>query len=285
MECIYTVNQKRIKVNSLNDPINIFYFGDVHRDTESCDVESWKDFLKEAKNTENSYFFYMGDGNDFASTKEKKIISDSGLHDTTRVAFDKLAMRELDQFYEEISFMKGRLLGCIEGNHSWVFKDGKKSDEIIAERMESPFLGWLCAYILMIDGPHSKSISVPMALCHGRAGGKRSGSSINQVEDMRITTFGNMIIYVMAHDHKLVAQPEISLVPVYSQPSWKMKQSEYWLCRSGTFKKGYEPDTSGYEIGRLLRPSKLGALRLQVSMERKHTQKYDVTMPKIKAII
>jgi hypothetical protein len=285
MECLYKFVQKTIELESLSDKIKIFFFGDVHRDTAGCDVDRWKEFLKEAKETPNAYFFYMGDGNDFASTKEKAIIDKSGLHDTTRAKFDMIAEKDIRRFCTEISFMKGRMLGVIEGNHSWIFMNGQKSDEIIADRLQSEFLGWLCAYTLTFKFKNTgKSISVHFTLCHGGAGGKRAGSSINQVEDLKLQIFGGQDIYVMAHDHNRGAWPTITLLPT-KDSGWHMKEKQQWLCRSGTFKRGYTPNTSGYEIGRLLRPSDMGALCMEVGVRRSRTDGSDVLYPKIKAII
>jgi hypothetical protein len=283
MECQYNYVQKHIKLNSINDKINLFFFGDVHRDTESCDVERWNKFRKEARNTDNSYFVCMGDPNDFASSKEKKIINNSDLHDTSRVKFDKMAMKDIDDFCDEISFMKGRMLGFLEGNHSWIFMDGKKSDEILAERMDTQYLGWLCAYTLVLE-LQGRYCAIHMALCHGRAGGKRAGSSINQVEDMKLHIFAGMDIYVMAHDHNRGAWPTVTLLPVRGR-FWTIKQKQQWLCRSGTFKKGYVPGTSGYEIGGLMRPSDIGVLQLQIGLDRTHKDSKDTVHANIKAII
>lgn len=204
MECIYTFKQKTIRLERQNDKINIFFFGDVHRDTQSCDVDRWKQFLKEAKETPNAYYFYMGDGNDFASTKEKKIIENSALHDTTRAKLDMVAEQDIRAFCAEISFMKGKLLGCIEGNHSWIFMNGKRSDESIAERMDSEYLGWLSAFVLNIEFNSTKSISLHLVLCHGRAGGKRAGNSINQVEDLRNQIFPAHDIYCVSDDTEIL---------------------------------------------------------------------------------
>lgn len=283
MECIYTYKQKTIELDNFDDKINIFFFGDVHRDTPSCDADRWRKFLKDAKETPDSYFFAMGDLNDFASTKEKKIIDKSELHDTTKGKFDYVAEKDIRRICAEMSFMRGRMLGVLEGNHSWIFKNGKKSDENIAERMASEYCGWLCAYTLILKVGH-KGCSIHFVLCHGRAGGKRAGTSINQVEDLKVI-FPAMDVYVQAHDHNRGAWPVSALIPIRGPKEWHIKQKRQWLCRSGSFKKGYMPDTSGYEIGRLLRPSDLGALQLQIGLHRSLINGGDIVYPDIKAII
>ena len=74
MNLIYTQKEAKIEINSLNDTIVIWFFGDVHRDTDSCDVDCWHDFLKESAKDKEAYYFGMGDYHDFVSTSEKKKI-------------------------------------------------------------------------------------------------------------------------------------------------------------------------------------------------------------------
>lgn len=266
-----------------NDPINIWFFGDVHRDTQSCDVERWRWFHRKAKldPVEKTYFVGMGDFNDFASASEQKALMRGNLHETTHAKLDEIVQRDNRRFANEISFMRGRLLGMVEGNHSWVFHNGETATEDLAQRMDCPALGWLCYYVIRFKIKNTnKRHLVHMVLCHGKAGGKTAGNTLNQVDDLR-RIFPAADIYVMAHDHERGAWPKSVII----HTGRKLKQKRQYLCRSGSFKKGYTPNESGYEVGRLLRPSDLGALKLKISLHRETEGKNDLIITDIEAEI
>lgn len=274
MDFQFKVITKTIKLKSFSDVLSLVPFGDIHRDTESCDSDRWKYFLKKTRESKNSntYYIGMGDYHDFASTSEKKALTEGKIHDTTRQKFDEMAERENRAFALEIKHMRGKLLGFVHGNHSWNFLNGKNSTEDLAERMQTDYLGWICYYHLVID-IQGKYVCIDLVLCHGKAGGKLAGSSVNQVEDLK-RLFPLADIYIMGHDHNRGAWP--TTVLHWSASRGKIQQKRQFLCRSGTFKKGYAEDSAGYEIERLLRPSDLGAIRLDISIHRGGTEKREM---------
>jgi hypothetical protein len=250
--------------------MTLWLFGDIHRDTKNCDVDRWKWFLKRAKETmdENTYFIGMGDYHDFASTKEKKFLDGTGIHETTRDRFDEMAERHNRELAAELSFMRGRILGLVVGNHSWVFKNGKTSTEDLAERLDTKDLGWLCHYTMIIrTGGHKTNNAVHAILCHGKAGGKTFGVTVNQVGDLK-TIFPVADFYCMGHDHQRIAHPCTVLVPCQCKDSYQIKQKRQLLCRSGSFLKAYQEGTDSYEIFRLYKPADLGALKLTINFHR-----------------
>jgi hypothetical protein len=91
------------------------------------------------------------------------------------------------------------------------------------------------------------------------------GTSINQVDDLtRIFPIADL--YIEGHDHQRGAWPKSVLLP--TNRGGDIKQKRQFLCRSGSFKKGYCEGVSGYEVGRLLRPSDLGAVVFKISVHR-----------------
>jgi hypothetical protein len=258
--------QKTYPLDGVTDYYYIWFFGDVHRFARSCDVDRWKYFLKKAKEDvdarpDRTLFVGLGDYDDFASTREKKDMSK--LHETTIDGFDMIDERNMREMAKEMSFMRGRTIGLIEGNHHWVRSNGKTSTMDLCERLETEYLGWLCHYTMLFKPSYNMTTPVHMVLCHGKAGGKRAGTSINHVEDMK-GIFPAADIYCMGHDHQRGAWPVNVLIPVPALPGYKLKQKRQFLCRSGSFKKAYEDNTAGYEISRLLKPADLGALRLKI---------------------
>lgn len=274
-------------------PIYLIPFGDVHRDTPSCDVDRWKWFLDGCKKypKDRTYYLGMGDFNDFASSKEQKALSHADIHDQTRDKFDDIVKRDNRKFAEEIGFMRGQILGLLDGNHNWVFRDGTTATQDLCDRVGSTYLGWLSHLTIDLKihnsngkakgKDHDVAIRLFIVLCHGKAGGKLMGTSINQVDDLT-RIFPTADIYLMGHDHQRLAVPKSILVP--STRGGDLKQKRQFLARSGSFKKGYCEGVSGYEVGRLLRPSDLGAIVFEISVHR-DVKETDRLVLDIKAII
>ena len=251
-------------------------FGDVHRDTPSCDVDRWNWFRENCKKypKDKTWYLGMGDFNDFASSREQKILADPKLHDETKKKLDSIIERDNRRFANEISFMRGRLIGVLDGNHNWVFRDGTTATQDLCERMNAPYLGWLSWVELRIKllyktgkekSKGTTDIRIFIVACHGKAGGKLMGTSINQVDDL-VKIFPVADIYIQGHDHQRYAVPKSILIPGVNGA--EIKQKRQFLARSGSFKKGYCEGVSGYEVGRLLRPSDLGAVVFEISVHR-----------------
>lgn len=265
MENLFTTHKIIVEENDLE----LFIFGDIHRDTDSCDVDRWKKYIQFSKgfNQKKCLYLGMGDYVDFASTSEKKKLLAANLHETTIDKFDNIAKKDIIGLSKEMSHMKDRMIGIIGGNHVWNFANGKNSDELLAEEMRTKYLGWLSYIRIVVGSTHNRTMSFDIVACHGKAGGKLLGTSINQVDDLRkIFPFANL--FIMGHDHKLSATPATILHAETCEDGIRIKQKEQRLCRSGSFKKTYTPGTGGYEIGKLYQPSILGALHVSVSLRR-----------------
>lgn len=249
-------------------------FGDVHRDVPNCDVERWKWFLKKSKedeNAANTYYIGMGDYHDFASTKENKKLRDGSLHEQTVEAISELVQKRNRKFAMEIKQMRDRLIGLIGGNHTWILDNGITSDEDLANRMGCEYLGWLSYINLQISfGDRDSRVSFPMVICHGLGGGRVLGSQVRKVEDL-FHIFPGAMVYAMGHDHSRGAWPQSRLFATHNPDGTiKMKQVRQFYCRSGSFMRSYLDDQSSYPVGKLMRPSDLGALRIDLSAHRSH---------------
>lgn len=290
METIYKVVQKEIVLDSPSDIITINPFGDVHRDSASCDIDRWKWWISRMKKQHNKNTFYlgMGDYHDFASTSEKVILSNPKLHDDTRLQFDLTAEKKNRAFAMELAFMRGNVLGMIEGNHSWRLLDGKTSTTDLAERLNTENIGWLCHYTLKIYAMYANSKrilgTVHIVACHGKAGGKTHGITINQVGDLK-NVFPLADIYIMGHDHQRGAWPCSVLYPFYdTKGNVYIKQKRQFLARSGAFLKGYSDGKSTYGVHSLYKPSDLGAIQFRIGFHTDNSMKERI-ITDIEAII
>jgi hypothetical protein len=290
VETVYKDKTKTIILKSLKEKIKLWCFGDIHRFTRSCDEDRWQWFLKRAKevHNENTYYLGMGDYQNFASAKEQKAIHSGELHDDTIEDLDDMIMKRNRVLAQEMAFMKPNILGLIDGNHNWTFKNGQTATEDLADRLMTESLGWLCSIALRIKIRYinsDKSLDVYLLACHGRAGGRTVGASVNQLKELG-DLWPESDVVIMGHDHQRFAQPKDCFLFVSnSLGEIHSKQHRQFLCRSGSFKKAYTPNNSGYEVSRLLRPADLGALELNIGFHRDHKDNRDVFIKDIQAII
>ena len=285
---LFKAYQYRIKLNSINDKVTLWFFGDVHRDLPNCDVDRWRWFLKKSKedpNWDNTYYIGMGDTHDFASAKEGKALKTVGLHEQTYDAISEIVIKRNRAFAMEIKQMRGKLIGLVGGNHTWVFDNGMTSDEDLANRMGAEYLGWVAYVEIVLDYKTGNSRSFPMVVCHGTGGGRVLGSSVRKVEDL-FHIFPGALIYAMGHDHKRGAWPESRIVAVPdTKGGIKLKQERQFYCRTGSFMRSYCVGESSYPVGKLMRPADLGALRLDLSCHRDRTNEGDAWIKDIEATI
>jgi len=234
-------------------------------------VERWKYWLSRMRKSHNDKAFYlgMGDYHDFASTSESLILKNPKLHDDTRAMFDMTAQKKNRALSAELSFAKGNILGLIEGNHNWLFMDGQTSTDDLAGRLHTQNLGWLCHYTLRFKLKYQNSEkqlnNLYIVACHGKAGGKTAGITINQVDDLK-RIFPTADIYIMGHDHQRGAWPTSTLLPFTDAKGiTHIKQKRQFLARSGAFLKSYSPDKTSYAVKSLYKPSDLGAISFKIS--------------------
>mgnify|MGYP001031587778 CR=1 FL=1 len=203
-ENVFTEKKITIDHLSYTDVMNIWFWGDVHRDTSSCDVDRWRWFLQKAMrdDPEKTYYMGMGDYHDFASRSERKKIMNAMLHETTEESIEELMQKRNRAFCIEIAQMKGRLLGLVEGNHTWQFANGRTSTEDLCDRMGCEYLGTM-THLSLAFRFGNKTQYVDIVAHHGKAGGKTAGITINQVDDLR-KVFPAADIYCVSDDTEIL---------------------------------------------------------------------------------
>ena len=112
----------------------IVFVGDIHKGSPLCDLSLYRRFIKTMKESiTDRYFIGTGDWFNKYSTVERKAICSSQMHDDTRAIHDMEVRAECRSMANDFSFMKGRLIGIVEGNHHYEFGDGTTSTEYMCE--------------------------------------------------------------------------------------------------------------------------------------------------------
>ena len=263
---IFTLHRYEIKVRKINEPIYLIPFGDVHRDSPMCHVEKWKEFLGWAKDKKRCLFLGMGDYVDLASTSERELLHNKKLHESTLTTLDQIYKKHADKFVKEIDFMRGNLIGLIEGNHYADLGNGTTTTQRMCDALNTKYLG-VMSVIRLSFFYGKKRTSIDIVAHHGRGAGRMLGSSLNGVQKMAETVHGN--IYLQGDDHrKLVGMTTKLEIESNNEGNIKLHHMKQIFLRTGSFLKGHEDGKASYIVDANLNPTDLGVVKIELTPRR-----------------
>lgn len=253
------------------EPTYIIPFGDIHRFADECHVSKWKSFLEWAKTKERCYFIGMGDYDDLASTSEREVLEDARLHNSTKKSLKDAYLSRTLKLYDELKFMRGRVIGLIEGNHYAVFNNGMTTTQKLCEMLDCKYLG--CAslirfYVKVKKRKSRDSYSVDIFAYHGKGAARLIGSSLNTVQQMAETATAD--IYLMGHDHKKSVGMVTKLELSRGSHTIGLRHRKQVLARTGSFLKGYENNMVSYIADKCLNPTDLGVVKIELTPKRQY---------------
>jgi hypothetical protein len=228
-----------------------------------CAEEKWLEFCEYESKKKDTYFLGMGDYDDLASTSERSILHSPILHDSTVKTLEKAYLTHTMRLAKEIKFMKGKLIGMLEGNHYGKLANGTTTTQKLCELMDTTYLG--CNSFIQLtfgqEGRHS-SRSVKIFAHHGRGGGRTAGASMNPLEKM-----GEMAeadIYLMGDNHAKSIMNKERLTLRTGGGKLRLSRRKILLARTGCFLKGYEPGESSYIADANYCPTDLGVVKIEL---------------------
>jgi len=275
---IFTYGKYDIPFSKYGESINLIPFGDVHRTAPLCHVGKWKEFLEWASKLKNVWFIGMGDYDDFSSTSERDILNNSHLHDSTKQTLDDLYRKHVSDFVKEIEFMRGRLIGCLEGNHYSELSSGITTTQLLCEKMDCKYLG-VSAFIRLLLTYQTENVNTPHRHAldiwahHGLGGGRTAGASINKVDKM--IEAADADIYLMGHDHKKHIAMKSRLRLTDSRKSLSLENRKIVMARTGGFLKGYQNNEPSYIADAAYAPVDIGTISIKVTPQRKEIDGVD----------
>jgi len=270
----FYVHQHTIPFKKYGDVIVLIPFGDVHRDDENCAEEKWLQFLDWAKlkrQTSNIWFLGMGDYQNILRATERGILQSASLGKKTVTSLEDWWYYHINRFYEEISFMRGRILGLLEGNHYVTFQNNTTSTQYLCQKLGCAYLGCNAFIRLIISKDEHHAHQLDIFAHHGKGGGSTSGGSINTVEKMQ--HIAEASIFLQGHDHrKMVSmQSKLYLSNTKDPKDLKVRHKKIISARTGSFLKAYESGKQSYVVDKLLRPTDLGVVKIEIQTMRKKT--------------
>lgn len=262
---VFRMNRFNINVNSLTEPITIIPFGDVHYGAHNHASKIFDNFLSWAKTKKNAYFIGMGDYLDAHSTSERHILN-GGLHETTIEDLQNMMQLRTREFGKKIEFMKGRIIGLVEGNHYSVMRDNRTTTQYLCDMLGCEYLGVESFSKLNIQRDKCK-LSVWVYAHHGiGGGGKLVGSSLNALET--VAGWANADIYLMGHSHKSAYGRKDRLDPRDGREGPVLKQREGILMRTKSFQKGREDRMASHVSDCAMGPTPLGWQSITIQLRR-----------------
>lgn len=261
---LFTIHAATVKIRSLAEPITLVPFGDIHHDSPAHADETFDEFIRWAKKLKNPVFLGMGDYLDSYSTSERLIIGSDGLHDSTRKRNERDTMKRIDALGKRLSFMRGRVIGLLGGNHYPMFSDGTTGDMHLAKMLDARYLG-VCSAIRLTVSRANRRATVDIFAHHGKGGGTTAGGKMNAVE--KLTGVCEADIFLMGDNHARGALPiGDKLRLMQTKCGLRLRSRRAWIGRTGSFLKSYEPDEASYVTDRALPPASLGWISFNIRM-------------------
>jgi len=269
---IFTIYNYEIKVKEINKPIYLIPFGDIHRFAPLCDDEKWFEFIEWARKKPNCMFLGMGDYFDFLSFNERKAMSQI-LHESSYKTIEEMIVSHTDSLIKEIEFMRGKIVGFIEGNHYGVLESGISTTQYMCEKLKTKYLGVSSFIRLSFIFGRRRSASIDIWAHHGRGASRLCGGSINTVEQM--CNVGEADIYLMGHDHKksVALKTRLSL---NGSGKLTLHQHKILLGRTGSFLRGYVDGEPSYIARGAMAPTDLGTLKIELTPKRDQRNSKDI---------
>lgn len=260
---LFTTHSFRIPIK-VNKPVRIVFFGDVHRDSPNHAKRKWQEFLEYARGLKDAYFLGMGDYVDSASTSERQCLANSAFHESTLQQIEDLAEDKVKLLAKELSFMQGRLIGLINGNHYFSFPSGVNTDQKLAGLLRTKYLG-VCSFIRIYFDSCGRYASRDIFAHHGMGASRMIGGSLNRVAQMLEGAEADWV--VMGHDHKKGAVPGTPRLRLShsSRSGLKVEQRESWIIRSGSYLASYEDGVTNYNVDACRTPASLGHVELLIT--------------------
>lgn len=268
---IFTIHQYEIPVKKLNEPIYLFPFGDIHRSAPLCHVEKWLEFCKWAHSKRDAYFLGMGDYDDLISSSERDILTGK-VHDSTVKTLESMYMRYTERLAKEIKFMDGKLIGLLEGNHFARFSDGTTSTQRLCRILNTTYLGCSSFVRLSFHLPTQTShtrTSIDIWAHHGLGAARLVGGSINRVQQMGEIAEADILL--MGHDHKKSVAMVNRLRLSSGNGVVRLSHRKVLMARTGSFLRGYVPGEASYVTDKMLNPTDLGTVKIELTPKRDRT--------------
>ena len=181
--------KKTVRYKSRSELFEVWPIGDCHLGNIGCDVKKLKETVDLIKDNPRAYVILMGDICESITMSDKRFDPrsiDKHYHITD---LSHLIRRQLDDAIEILLPLKGKILGALAGNHEEKIRLTSSYDisSELARALDTPYMGYNgfinLNFSRQTSPKHTAWTQYVFYIHHGHAGGRRSGSKINALED------------------------------------------------------------------------------------------------------
>ncbi len=220
--------------------------------------------------SKGAYYVGTGDYVDLMSPSNRARLRSAGLYDNTTRTIEDKACELTDKLYKEfLQETTGQWLGLVHGHHYSDCGDGRTTDQRLADKLGTAYLG-TCAYIhLMFHGPGARLGHLNLWVHHG-CGGGRAGAALNKLEFLSANWEADS--FVMGHTTKLSTAPIPRIYPEFKSGVGKLRHKHIYLVNAGGWAKGYSEGSrregraqGDYVEQGMMAPAALGGSLLKIT--------------------
>lgn len=281
-ESIFTIQLHEIVFENWGIPFYLLPFGDIHDGNANCDEDGFGEWCGWARTKPRARFIGMGDYQEWFSESERVGMNSVRLHQSSKKTIEDFAKDAVRKFFKKISFMKGKLLGLMEGNHFYPFENGMTSTQYLCQLLGCKYLGATALTRLSFKyAKGNKTSKIDVFSHHGKGASRLVGGSLNTVQQMAECAEAD--IYLMGHDHKKSIGMSSRLALTDGRNGLHIKERKLLYARTGSFLKGYEEGKPSYVSQKLLNPCDLGTVKIELTPRNKKGDTCDKTIIDIHA--
>lgn len=270
---ITTIHHRRLVVKA-NQPITIVFFGDVHRFAPGHCDGTWQRFKDKYRDRQDVYYVGMGDYLDLISAKERRVLDIANLHESTGETLHEFFQHKIEEFADEIMFMKSRLICMLEGNHHVRFADGTTTAQRICglinrglpDAVHTKYCGdFAIVRVSLTRKPtlQNGGRCFDMALHHGVGGGRTKGAAYNNLDHMSQSVEAH--VYCMGDNHHRGIVTDSRLYLPYGANGQRLEHKTILKLRTGSFLRGYIEGKASYIADKMLNPTNLGVVEIEAT--------------------
>ena len=216
---------------------------DAHIGARACNIKRLKRDVQQIAEEEDSYVILLGDQMDSIATKDPRFQADA-VDPILLPRLDSLINAQLDYAVELFTPIKDKIVGALLGNHELKIQQtaGVDIHEIFCRELGIRDFGYCCFLRLTLIKNYTTSVkkrNVVVYCHHGHqnGNGKKTGSSINSMEDLAADW--DFDLAMMGHNHRkhTSSRPRLSLT---SNGVPRFIEHQMLFVRTGGYLKSYE---------------------------------------------
>jgi len=267
--------ERRIRVRSLQRGVTIIPFACVHWDHPGFHETLFKQFIERVRQDPIAWTIGLGDYLDFARQSyrhELRKALPAGDEDSQE-HLDYFVADRAENFISQVSPIKSRCIGLIDGNHNWVFLSTNQArgwaasetlTAYIARRLSVPYLGYTAVVDLLFENERGVFDKYTLFASHGYGmSGTTAASDLGAME-RKVEPAFSADCMMTAHTHRRLAYflPEIEVC------NGEIMERSHLLIKAGAFLKAYLENRVTYAERKLYRPLDLGWVEIHIEWRR-----------------